>query len=65
MTFPSLFVLQCIGIFAVPLHPKTRNNKSKTNMETIYDVFKQQVIAILKEAGKTISQLMKEGKMHR
>ena len=45
MTFPSLFVLQCIGIFAVPLHPKTRNNKSKTNMETIYDVFKQQVTA--------------------
>jgi len=27
----------------------------------IYD----QVIAILKEAGETISQLMKEGKMHR
>ena len=39
--------------------------KSKTNMKTIYDVFKQQVTAILKEAGETISQLMKEGKMHR
>jgi len=34
-------------------------------METIYDVFKQQVTAILKEAGETISQLMKEGKMLR
>lgn len=45
MTFPSLFVLQCIGEKAVPLHPKTRNNKSKTNMKTICDVFKQQVTA--------------------
>ena len=79
MTFPSLFVLQCIGEKAVPLqrqkfaaskmtlrfwhhlgiaqaslallsvrtelHPKKRNNKSKTDMKTIYDVFKQQVTA--------------------